>query len=666
MKIARLGPAGKRPRLDSDPIPQSRPEPMPLVDPHRSEDTRGTFKSRLLRPKGNLSRKELRLLVLLAVLPLVMLLIRVMALPGVVSSGIDVGFMRTIGGALNRALSLASVTPGERAQVLYLLLLPTCALLVSLTRLTLGIRVLGFRSILVAVGFHQCGIIPSLFLITVAVLTIVLVRPWLRKIRLPYYARVSVILCIVAVTMVSALLAGPWMRSDLLWGVVYFPVIVLGMLSEGIARTLDHDNMIAASWRAITTILLAFLIAIVCRIPWLRDLLLQFPELVLTQIVGIVMIAEFLDLRLLQDWDTKVAGMVLPKLFTNAGAYRVAVVRNRTDTGVIGQLGRGTSEKHRQRSVQRIVDALRAGGHTVKVLEGDTSLLKELRQFIPPNPLTGEPGGIVFNLAHGIQGQGPPTHVPAMLEMAGVAYTGPTPLGLALALDRFVVKTVMQEAGIPTPAFCLMATAKDEVADLRYPLIVKPRYESLYALKIVEDRQQLKAAVKTVVRRYRQEAVVEEYIEGRQIHVALLGNDRLECFPLVELGAGKRDRTCPAALDPSVERQIRHHAKTTFRACGCRDYARIDVRIGRSGIPYVCEIHTVGILAAGGSFARAAAKAGYAFDRLMRRIIEVARARYLSAESIAAMSVDPPSDAKPDAVPPAVNGQASWSRLGSG
>jgi 3-carboxy-cis,cis-muconate cycloisomerase len=66
------------------------------------------------------------------------------------------------------------------------------------------------------------------------------------------------------------------------------------------------------------------------------------------------------------------------------------------------------------------------------------------------------------------------------------------------------------------------------------------------------------------------------------------------------------------------------------------------------------------------ALARAGAKAGYAFDRLMRRIIEVARARYLSAESIAAMSVDPPNDAKPDAVPPAVNSEASWSRLGSG
>ncbi len=666
MNIGRFGPAGKRPRPDSDRRPQLRSNRKRFVTTDWVEGVPGASKQKVLRPKGNLSRTELRLLVLLAVLPLVILLIRVMALPGVMSAGLDFGVLRSIGGALNQTFSLASVPPDEREQVLYLLLLPTCAVLVSLTRLTFGIRVLGFRSILIAVGFHQCGIIPSLFLITVAVLTIVLVRPWLRKIRLPYYARVSVILCIVAVTMVAALLAGPWMRSDLLWGVVYFPVIVLGMLSEGIARTLDHDNMVAATWRAITTILLAFLIAIICRIPWLRDLLLQFPELVLTQIVGIVMIAEFLDLRLFQDWDSKVAGMVLPKLFSTGGAYRVAVVRNRADTGVIGQLGRGTSEKHRRRSVQKVVDALRAGGHTVKVLEGDTSLLKELRQFIPPNPRTGEPGGIVFNLAHGIQGQGPPTHVPAMLEMAGVAYTGPTPLGLALALDRFVVKTVMQEAGVPTPAFCLMTTAKDEVADLRYPLIVKPRYESPYALKIVEDRQQLKAAVKMVVRRYRQEAVVEEYIEGRQIHVALLGNDRLECFPLVELGAGKRDRTCPASLDPVVERQIRHHAKTTFRACSCRDYARIDVRIGRSGIPYVCEIHTVGILATGGSFARAGAQEGYAFDRLMRRIIEVARARYLSAESVTPMSLDPPSEAKPDSVPPALNDKPSLSSFGSG
>ena len=80
------------------------------------------------------------------------------------------------------------------------------------------------------------------------------------------------------------------------------------------------------------------------------------------------------------------------------------------------------------------------------------TLLPALRQFMPPNPRTGDPGGIVFNLAHGIQGDARYTHVPSMLEMAGIAYVGPTPLGLAQALDKVAAKALMQHAGVPTPA----------------------------------------------------------------------------------------------------------------------------------------------------------------------------------------------------------------------
>lgn len=602
--------------------------------------------ARVLRPKGNLTKTELRVLGLVALLPLFTIVIRVLALPGAIPGfgGFVPDAIRTVGNALNQTFSLTAVPADQRDHILYLLFLPTCALLVALARLTFGIRVLGFRSILIAVGFHQSGILPSLFLITVVVATIVLVRPWLRRIRLPYYARVSVILCIVAMTMVGGVLAGPWMRSDLLWGVAYFPVIVLGMLAEGIARTLDQDNMIIASWRALTTIVLAFLIAILCQIPALRGIMLQFPELALTQIVAIVMIAEFLDLRLFQDWDTKVAGIALPKLLSNAGAYRVAVVRNRLHTGVIGRLGRPSPQKDARRSVQSVVDALRASGHTVRVLEGDTSLLKELSQFMPPNPRTGEPGGIVLNLAHGIQGSGRPTHVPAMLEMSGVAYTGPTPLGLARSLDKAVTKVLLQQAGIPTAPFHLMMSPKDVTHRLRYPLLVRPRHEPSYRSRVVTDRQQLKDAVRFMVRRYGQEALVEEHIAGRQIHVALLGNDPVECLPLVEVEEGKGRRICPAKLDARLAARIRDRALAAFAACGCRDYARVDIRLGPSGEPSVLEVRSLGLLGESGSFARAGAAAGYNFQQLVGRLIDVARARYLSRVVVRPVVPEPKRD----------------------
>jgi len=562
-----------------------------------------------------------RALAVLAALPLFTMSVRILGLPGVVGPGL--GGLQEIGTALNQALSLGNIPPDQRDHVLYLLLLPTCALMVALARLTFGIRVLGFRSILISVAFHQSGIVPSLLLITVSVATVVLVRPWLRRIRLPYYARVSVILCIVASTMVGAVLLGPWMRSDIAWGLAYFPVIVLGMLSEGIARTLDRGNVVAASWRAITTILLAFLLALICWIPPLRSILLQFPELVVTQIVAVVMVSEFLDLRLLHGWDARVARTLLVRPAKDGDSFRVAVVRNRFDSSALPGSHRVGARKLALRSVQRIVDALRQGGYVVRVMEGDSSLPGELRRFLPKG--SAPPGGIVLNLAHGARGEAPSTHVPAVLEMSGTAYVGPTPWGYAVGSDRLLSRTLMKRAGVPTPAFWVMTGPKDRPRGMRYPAIVRPRLEPGARPRVVEDRRRLRAAVTRTVRRYRQEALVEEHPKGRRLAVAVLGNEPIDCLPLVELARG--EKICPAPLEAALAERVRECAVAAFRACGCRDYARIDVCVGPSSDVWVLEVQTLGILASGGAFARAGAQAGYPFDRLVCRIIEVARSR---------------------------------------
>ncbi|HYM82458.1 MAG TPA: 7TM domain-containing protein [Candidatus Limnocylindria bacterium] len=574
----------------------------------------------ILRPKGTLSRAELSILTVLAALPLLAITLRMVALPGFTTP--EGGGFWGIGSVLNQLLSLSDVPPQERDHVLYLLFVPTCALLVAFARLTFGLRVLGFRSILIAVAFQESGVVASLLLITVAIVTVLLLRPWLRRIRLPYYARVSVILCVVSVTMVGALLVGPWMRSDLAWGMAYFPVIVMGMLAEGIARTVDRDDGITASWLAVNTILLAFLMALICQVPVLRSFMLRFPEIVLTQIVAIVMISEYLDLRWLQHWDKKIAGMLLPRSRSRSRAFHVAVVRNRIETESQGRV-----PQQALRSVQKIVDVLRGGGYRVTVVEGDTSLLKELRRFFPLNPTTGELEGMVLNLAHGIQGDARTTHVPAVLEMSGIAYSGPTPLGHAMIFDPVVAKVLMQLAGIPTPAFRLLTKSRGAARGLLYPVTVRPRHEPLVRPKMVTDRRQLEAAVNRTVRRYRQEAFVEEVITGRRISVALLGNDPVECLPLVEVDLKRRAKICPAPVDESVAERIREYAQAAFRACGCRDYARVDLRLGESAGLWVAEVRTLGVLASEGSFVRAGMEAGYTFQDLICRIVDVARSR---------------------------------------
>src|SRR5215813_10346684 len=131
-------------------------------------------------------------------------------------------------------------------------------------------------------------------------------------------------------------------------------------------------------------------------------------------------------------------------------SMRIAVVRNRERSGIINRFGQVSPEKYGNRTVQMVAEALADSGHEVAVLEGDKTLLAELEQFMPSGP-DGHPTGIVFNMAYGIQGECRYTHVPAMLEMAGVPYTGSSPLGHALALDKVITKKLIRDAGVPTP-----------------------------------------------------------------------------------------------------------------------------------------------------------------------------------------------------------------------
>jgi len=223
-----------------------------------------------------------------------------------------------------------------------------------------------------------------------------------------------------------------------------------------------------------------------------------------------------------------------------------------------------------------------------------------------------------------------------MLEMLGVPYTGPTPRGLILSQDVAATRTMLQQVWVPTPAFRVTSGPDDGswegLSDLRYPVLVRPRHDPIRRERIVDDPSGLESAVKDVVRRYRQEAVVEEYIAGRDIHVALLGNEPVHCLPLVEAFAD-RTRTCPAPIEDGPARRIRDCARGAYRACGGRDYARVDVRVDASGDPYVLAVRSIGILARTGSFVRAATEAGYSFGDLLCHIVEIARMRYVSGGS---------------------------------
>ncbi|BCM17660.1 ATP-grasp domain-containing protein [Mesorhizobium sp. J8] len=331
---------------------------------------------------------------------------------------------------------------------------------------------------------------------------------------------------------------------------------------------------------------------------------------------------------------------------------RVAVVTNRYVTGVINRFGRQPKplpEWDRDGVVaalqENVVAALQEGGHEVLLCEGDKGMLATLERFMPPDS-QARPSGFVFNIACGIQGESRFSHVPAMLEMAGLPYIGASPLGHELANDKVVTKILIRDSGVPTPNFRVMHRGYENIGDLRFPVVAKPvREGDSLGLQLIHEPAELKRAVEVIVEEYAQAALVEEYIEGREISVPLLGNGEPDVLPLVEQNFGDRAmrlmtweakymaaaavaKICPAEIESRLARVLRDISIATFRACQCRDYARVDLRIDRSGQPFVLEINANPFLAKGFSYWVAANAAGHSYSSLINRILDVAHRRY--------------------------------------
>jgi D-alanine-D-alanine ligase len=323
---------------------------------------------------------------------------------------------------------------------------------------------------------------------------------------------------------------------------------------------------------------------------------------------------------------------------------KVAVVYNRSQH-VINLFGTLSQEKIAVRRVKRIADALKKGGHQVKVIEGGKNFVEQLEDFMP-RVLKGERPGMVFNLSYGIQGEARYTHIPSILEMVGIPYVGSGPLAHSLALDKVVAKMLFRQQGIPTPNFSVLEGPRFEVPDIPFPLIVKPKNEAVsFGLRIVNSEQELRAGAQVIFDEYNQPVLVEEFIEGREINIGLLGNNPPECLPPVELLFGDgptiytwEDKTkrsgreiglsCPAKISDDQLEEARKVARGAFTALGLCDCARVDMRLDNQGNLYVLEVNSLPALGEHASYPAAALQAGLHYDQLINRFVEVASARY--------------------------------------
>lgn len=326
---------------------------------------------------------------------------------------------------------------------------------------------------------------------------------------------------------------------------------------------------------------------------------------------------------------------------------RVAVVHNRDTTGVINVFGMQNRERYDPTTVEMVASALEKGGHTVRVLEGNMHLADQLVDFMP-RVVAGERPGMVFNMAYGIQGVSRYTHIPAMLEMLGVPYVGSGPQAHGLALDKVVAKMVFDASGLPTARFWNFASAEQRFDDLEFPVIVKPKMEAVsYGIKIVDNWDDLREAVGAIIDEFGQHVLVEQFIEGREFAVGLLGNGDPEVLPVVEIDfAGDaaaiqtvddklqapRGKICPPDLSDDQARRIRDVTKQAFSSLDLYDFARVDYRMDTAGNLYILEINSMASLGSTGSYVCAAEAAGYGFDALINRMLDVAAVRYFGDE----------------------------------
>src|SRR5438270_975196 len=193
---------------------------------------------------------------------------------------------------LARHLTLVDTPRGLQQTLDDILLVPIGALVVVTFRLTLGVHVLGpFRSILLAFAFLVTGIWLGLLFLAVTVAILVVIRPLIKSLGLPYFGRVSVMISTVALVMIAWTLLGGWLSAPSVRNLAHFPIVVLVLVGEKVAVTIGKQGIRSGVWRAATTALIGVVLTGIASIPGLERLLRGRPELILVEIAMIVIVS---------------------------------------------------------------------------------------------------------------------------------------------------------------------------------------------------------------------------------------------------------------------------------------------------------------------------------------------------------------------------------------
>ena len=240
-------------------------------------------------------------------------------------------------------------------------------------------------------------------------------------------------------------------------------------------------------------------------------------------------------------------------------------------------------------------------------------------------------------------------NVVGIYELLGIPYTGAPAMALANCQSKIFVKRLLRSKGISTPKFFINKKPKQRYNhDLNFPLMVKPSLEDasvgIENESIVTNNRELKKRIEYIHKYFHQPVLVEEYISGRELNVAVLGDHKLRALPISEIDFSKMPDNlynivsyqakwdpnhesyhktipkCPARLPKKIEKQAKEIAVSAFKIMGCRDYARVDMRLSKENKLYVLEVNPNPDLTDGAGFMRSAGATGLSYAQALKKI----------------------------------------------
>jgi D-alanine-D-alanine ligase len=288
-------------------------------------------------------------------------------------------------------------------------------------------------------------------------------------------------------------------------------------------------------------------------------------------------------------------------------------------------------------TIDTILESMKVIGYDARYFPADLKSIEPLKKFNPD---------LVFNSSEGHYGESREAQLPAVLDMLRIPYTCAGVLGMSLSHNKNIAKQIFRYAGLPTANFFVMSSMNDlDGLGLKFPMFVKPASEGssigINEKAVVYDRQELARQAAMILNTVHSKVLVEEYIEGREFTIGILGD---EVLPIVEIisptGFYDREqkediesevyRICPADLPAEKTLEFQQIALKAKKILNLEDVCRMDLRMDRDGNPYILEVNPIPLMHPDpeqASLVYASRAAGYTYTDIVRKIVESALSR---------------------------------------